>query len=427
MKGIQDLSQNPLKDITGTSGRELLNKKIILCITGSVAAAQAPEIGRELMRRGAEVYPVLSRSACELINPKLMGWATGNPVVTELTGSTEHIQLAGEWAGRADLLLIAPATANTIGKIACGIDDTTVTTVATTALGSGVPIIIAPAMHQSMYKHPIVLENIGKLKTFDINVLDPYIVESKAKIPKTSTIVEAVIRRLSHDDLKGLNFLISAGPTLEYIDPVRIITNKGSGKTGVAIANEAARRGASATLIIGPVETVMPLNVRAVKVETTEEMLQAVREELESKQYQVFIGSAAVVDYKPTISHKTKIRTRESQSFTVELQATPKIIDQVKKTSPKTCLVAFKAEYGLSDSELIEKAREVLSSSGADLAVANHVGIEGVGFGSEENEVFLVDRSGNATHIARTSKEEIARRLLDYLVDKLGIKGLRIH
>jgi len=423
-KGIQDLSQNPLKDITGTSGKELLNKRIILCITGSVAAAQAPEIGRELMRRGAEVYPVLSRSACELINPKLMGWATGNPVVTELTGSTEHIQLAGEWAGRADLLLIAPATANTIGKIACGIDDTTVTTVATTALGAGVPIIIAPAMHQSMYKHPIVLENIEKLKTFGINVLDPHIVESKAKIPKTSTIVEAVIRRLSNDDLKGLNFLISAGPTLEYIDPVRIITNKGSGKTGVAIANEVARRGASATLIIGSVETAIPPNVRAVRVETSEEMLKAVREELESKQYRVFIGSAAVVDYKPTTSHKTKIRTRESQSFMLELQATPKIIDQVKKNSPKTCLVAFKAEYGLSDPELIEKAREVLSSSGADLAVANHVGIEGVGFGSEENEVFLVDRHGNVIHVPRTSKEDIARQLIDYLVDKLGIKGL---
>jgi len=418
------LPPNPLKDITGTLGKELLNRKIALCITGSVAATQAPEIGRELMRRGADVYPALSKSACELIGPKIMEWATGNPAVTEITGRIEHVQLAGDWAGRSDLVLIAPATANTIGKIAAGIDDTTVTTIATTALGSGVPIIIAPAMHQSMYRHPIVLENIRKLRSLGVEVLDPKLVESKAKITETSTIVEAVIRKLCRKDLSGVNVLVSAGPTLEYIDPVRIITNRSSGKMGIAIAGETTRRGATTTLVLGPVDAEPPLGVRTVRVETTEEMLAAVKKEIETKQYQVFIGSAAVADFKPSAPHTAKIRTRDTKRVMIELQATPKIIEYVKKNTPKTCLVAFKSEYGLSDSELTEKAKEVLRSSGADLVVANHVGVEGIGFGSDENEVFLVDRDGNVTHVPRTSKEDVARQLLNYLVDRVGVKRL---
>ena len=421
---MQKLSHNPLKDITGTLGKELLNRKVTLCVTGSVAAAQAPEIARELMRRGAEVYPVLSRSACELIGPKIMEWATGNPVITELTGRIEHVQLAGEWTGRSDLVLIAPATANTIGKIASGIDDTPVTTVATTALGSGIPIVIVPAMHQSMYRHPIVLENIRKLRSLGVEILDPIIVESKAKIAETSVIVETVIRKLYHKDLGGFNILVSAGPTLEHIDPVRVITNRSSGKMGIAIAGEAARRGATTTLVLGPVGAEPPLDVRTIEVETTEEMLTAIRKELETRQYQVFIGSAAVADFKPSTSQAAKIRTRDIKRIMIELQATPKIIDYVKKISPQTCLVAFKAEYGLSDSELTERAKEILESSGADLVVANHLGVEGIGFGSEENEVFLVDRDGNITHVPRTSKEDVARQLLNYLVDRLGVKKL---
>jgi len=417
------LSQNPLKDIVGSSGKELTNTKITLCITGSVAAVQAPEIARELMRKGADVFPVLSKSACELISPRLMEWATGNKAVTELTGQTEHVQLAGEWQGRSDLVLIAPATANTIGKIASGIDDTTVTTVATTALGSGVPIIVAPAMHHSMYRHPIVLENIKKLRSLGVEVLDPQTVEGKAKIVQTSRIVEAVVKRLHRKDLRGISFLVTAGPTLEYIDPVRIITNRSSGKMGIAVVREATRRGAESALMLGPVEAEPPPGVRTIRVETSEQMLEAVRRELESHRYDVFVGSAAVADYKPSAFHKTKIRTKETPKIVIELQATPKVIDLVKRMSPRTRLVAFKADYGLSNDELIQRAREVLNSSDADLVVANHIGVEGVGFGSEENEVFFVDRNGDVTHIERTPKEDVASRLLNYLVDRLGIKG----
>ncbi|MBS7650117.1 MAG: bifunctional phosphopantothenoylcysteine decarboxylase/phosphopantothenate--cysteine ligase CoaBC [Candidatus Bathyarchaeia archaeon] len=416
------MSHNHLKDITATLGKELVDKTITLCVTGSVAASQAPEIARELMRRGADVHVVLSPAACKLISPALMEWATGNPVIKELTGRVEHVELAGDWPGKSDLVLVAPATANTIGKIAYGIDDTPVTTVVTTALGSGTPVIIAPAMHRSMYKHPIVSDNIRKLRSIGIDVLDPEIVEGKAKIIKSSVIVDAVVQKLSFKDLESFRCLVTAGPTVEHIDPVRIITNRSSGRMGVAIARETSRRGAETTLIIGPTEIEIPFNIKTIRVETSQDMLDAVENELNSKDYKVFIGSAAVTDYRPAISQKFKIQTRNTPKLVIELQATPKIIERVRKIRPEIFIVAFKAEYGLTDNELVRRSQEYLQQSSADLVVANHVGVDGVGFASETNEVFIVDRDLKVTHISRASKGEIARHLIDYIAMKLGVK-----
>ena len=420
---MRKLSHNPLKDITGSLGKELLNKKIALCVTGSVAAIEASEIARELMRRGAEVYPVLSKSACELIGPKLMEWATGNKPITELTGKTEHIHLAGEWVGKVDIVIIAPATANTIGKIASGIDDTTVTTVATTAIGSEIPIFIAPAMHYSMFKHPIVLDNINKLKKLGVQILEPEIVEGKAKMTPTSRILEAVIKKFYQRDLKGVKFLVSAGPTIEYLDPVRIITNKSSGKTGIAVALEASRRGADSTLIAGVIQEKIPQGIRAIRTETSKEMFKVVKKQLVRTKYDVFVACAAVSDFRPSISYKTKIPTRDNNKVKIELEATSKIVNVIKKLSPKTSLIAFKAEYGLSDSVLIDKARQVMRSSKADLVVANHVGIEGVGFGFDTNEAYIIDRKGKTTHIPRMTKQDLARKIIDYMINFMDLKG----
>lgn len=186
-----------LKDIIGSKSNRLRNRKIALCITGSVAATKSPEIARQLMRHGAEIFTVMSAMAQTIIHPYLMEWATGNPVVTELTGKTEHIMLAGNFPNKVDLILLAPATANTISKIACGIDDTPVTTVASTAFGSEIPILVVPAMHESMYRHPIVTENMQKLKSLNVAFIGPRIDERKAKIAKVKDIVESVIRRLT--------------------------------------------------------------------------------------------------------------------------------------------------------------------------------------------------------------------------------------
>jgi phosphopantothenoylcysteine decarboxylase/phosphopantothenate--cysteine ligase len=202
------------KRIIGTKGDELKGRKIVLCITGSVAAVRSPEIARELMRLGAEVYTVMTPMAQKILHPYMMEWATGNPVVTELTGMIEHVTYAGDHPQRADLVLVAPCTANTLGKAAAAIDDTPVTTVLTTAIGAGIPVIVAPAMHGSMYRHPLVLENIRRLRSIGVEVLMPRFEEDKAKIPGTEMIVEAVVRKLTYKrDLEGRRILITAGPT----------------------------------------------------------------------------------------------------------------------------------------------------------------------------------------------------------------------
>ena len=257
---------NTSKEIIGTRSNVLKGYSIVLCISGSVAATRSPDIARELMRDGAEVHAVMSQSSIEhIVHPHLMEWATGNPVVTQLTGKVEHITLAGEHEKHADLILVAPSTANTISKIACGIDDTPITTVVSTAFGSGIPILIVPAMHESLYKHPIVAENIGKLKSLGVEFIGPRIEEGKAKIAETREIVQAVIKRLiAKKDLMGKKVIVTAGPTVEHIDPVRVITNRSSGKMGVAVAKEAQARGAKVALIYGSGTATPPPALKAV-------------------------------------------------------------------------------------------------------------------------------------------------------------------
>lgn len=411
------------KDIVGTKGEELKGKKIALCITGSISAYECPKIAHELMRHGAEVYTVMSKKAQEIIHPNLMEWATGNPVVTKLTGKIEHVVLAGMHKNKVDLILVCPSTANTISKIACGIGDTPVTTVVSTAFGSNIPIIIVPAMHKSLYDHPILIENIKKLESLGVEFINPRIEEGKAKIASLDDIVEAVIRRLSTKSMKGIKLLVTAGPTLEYIDPIRVITNKSSGKMGIAIANEALRRGADVTLIYGHGTASPVQGAKVISVETTEEMYNEVVSELKAKDYDVLIATSATTDFCPEKKYDYKLPSREIDELNIKLKPLPKIIDKVKELSPKTFLVAFKADYRLSDEELIDKAYELLKASNADLVVANDVGKKGTGFGVDTNEVFVVDKARNFIHIPLSSKQVIASKLLDIILKSIKEKA----
>lgn len=417
------MSAHPSKHIVGTEGNELKGKHVVLCVTGSVAAVQSPEIARVLMRHGAEVFPVLSQMAGKVIHPYLMEWATGNQVVTELTGKIEHVALVGEHSLKADVVLIAPATANTISKIACGIDDTTVSSVASTAFGSNCPIIIVPAMHESMYNHPILNENIRKLKALGVEFVGPRIEEGKAKIAKTKDIVEAVIRKLRvKRDFSGLRVLITAGATVEHIDPVRVITNRSSGKMGVSIADEALSRGADVTLIYGSGTLAAPPGARLVAVETTDQMYEAVVSELKSKRYDAVIAVAAAADWTPEKPFSYKVSSHQNRSLELKLKPTVKIIDCVKKVSPKTLLVAFRAEYKLPEEELIESAHKRLLEAKADLIVVNDVGKKGAGFGTETNEVFIVDKNKSVVHVPLAKKREIAAKILDMTIKRLKPK-----
>jgi len=411
---------HPSKDIIQTRGTELKDKRIVLCITGSVAAVQSPEIARQLMRHGAEIFAVMSSMAQKIIHPYLMEWATGNPVVTELTGKIEHVALAGEHDDKADLILVAPATANTISKIAAGIDDTTVTSVASTAFGSKIPIVIVPAMHESMYRHPILDENIKKLKTLGVDFVGPRIEEGKAKVAETREILEVVILKLSASkDFAGMKILVTAGPTLEYIDPVRVLTNKSSGLMGIEVTREALLRGAEVTLIYGVGTATPPGEARTVRVVTTKEMHEAVVSELKSQKHDVVIATAAAADWKPKKQYSYKVSTGKTSTLNIKLEATPKIIDVVKKVCPEAFLVPFKAEYNVSDKELIKNAYGRLGKVKADLIVANDVARKGVGFGVETNEIFIVDKKRKVVHVPLTTKREASRKLLNLIAKEI--------
>ncbi|MGQ4892080.1 MAG: bifunctional phosphopantothenoylcysteine decarboxylase/phosphopantothenate--cysteine ligase CoaBC [Candidatus Njordarchaeia archaeon] len=403
-------------DIRGAWGDELSGKRIIFCVTGSVAAYRSPDIVRTLIRFGADVFPVLSRGATKIIQPDVLEWASGNEVILDMSGKMEH--LAPQYLS-ADLMIVAPATADMINKFACGIGDDVVSTMFIVALGMGIPIVVVPAMHEVMFRNPILRENILKLKEKGVHFVEPVVVEGKAKIPDAVDIVEEVINILYPKDLEGVNVVVTAGPTVEYIDAIRFITNRSSGKMGVEIARNARFRGANVTLVYGRGSAHVPSGVEVIRVETTDEMYSAVRRLLERGGVDVFISAAAVTDYGPKEPFNYKLSTDEIKEFSLELISTPKVINLVKEISPKTFLVAFKAEYGVGRDEMIERGYKRLLSSNADMIVINDVARRDIGFESEFNEVFVVDREKNVVHLEKSSKREIAKGILDIVSKKL--------
>jgi phosphopantothenoylcysteine decarboxylase / phosphopantothenate---cysteine ligase len=405
---------HPSKDILGTQGKQLEGKKIVLCITGSVAAYRAIDLARLLMKHSADVHAVMTEStASMLLNPEIMKWATGNDVVTKLTGNLEHIILADY--GMSDLIIVYPCTANTLGKVAAGIDDTPVTSILSVALGSKIPIIVAPAMHEAMYENIFVQQNLSKLKEHMV-FIEPKIEGGKAKVADPEHILNATISVLSNKALlSGKRVLVTAGSTIEYIDPIRVITNLSSGKMGIAIAQEAQRMGAIVTLVYGH-GTLSPETGKIVRVNTGEEMYNAVISELSSKRHDIAVMAAAVSDFAPAKKSDKKINTTLGK-MGLSLVPTRKIIDEVKNNSKDTFLVAFKADYCVSESVLIEKAFRKLKECDADIIVANDLGRKGSEPGSDKNEVFIVDRDKKIVHLPPESKAQVARRLLEFVAE----------
>lgn len=421
------LNKHTSKQIIGTKSEVLKGKRIILCITGSVAAMECPIIARELMRDGAEVYAVMSPAATRLITPDLMEWATGNPVVTQLTGKVEHISLAGDHPETASLVLVAPATANTISKIAHGIDDTPPTTVVSSAVGAGIPIVIVPAMHESMFRHPIVLDNINRLRSIGMEFVGPRFEEGKAKIAHIDTIVAYVIEVLTRPkDMKGLKVIITAGPTREYIDAVRFISNPSSGKMGVSLAIASIQRGAQVTMVYGPGTVEPPPLTKVVSVESTRDMLDAVVSNLKKEHYDIMISTAAVSDYGPDMKVNAKTPSGK-KDLTVRFVPLPKVIGQAREVAPNIFMVGFKAEYNIPKEQLISCALRKIKKAKLDLIVANDISQENAGFASNSNEVYVIDKSGEVTHIPLSPKRVIASRILDIVVKKYEQKVLELQ
>jgi len=455
---------HPSKDIKCTLGNELIGKRIVICVTASVACYKAIDLIRIMIRHGAEVSVVISKAVEKFMNKEYFLWASGNPVISELSGDLEHVRLANYET--SDVIIVYPCTANTIGKFANGIDDTPVTSVLSIALGAGVPIIIAPAMHDAMYRNMIIKQNIQYLKDIGVVFMSPILEEDKAKVATVESVylrsiglvknqisksgkkdviandrIDWFFCKCSIDNSLSLNhqqmrsfmknrkILISAGSTVEHIDPIRVISNTSSGKMGYSLLKKAIDFELDVTVVKG--STMIDLeyaklkdqfSFKLIEARTTEQMLDSIMGELSSKSYDIIILAAAVSDFKPEFYSGDKITTGRG-SFVIRLVPTDKIIDQVKCIQRKTFLVAFKAEYHVSDRILLERSYQKLLDSDADMVVANDVSTEGAFIGSDSNKILIVDKLKNYYDFPLQNKESVAENILKLIYLNLFKEG----
>ena len=380
-------SKHPSLDIVGTYGSELSGKRIVLCVAGSVAVYKAIELARLLMRHGSDVVCVISSAATKLVKPDYFKWATGNDVITKLTWNLEHIDVADY--KRSDLIIVYPGTANTLGKLANGIDDTPISTVLTVGFGSRIPIVMALAMHESMYYNKAVKKNIDFLKG-KVDFVSPVLIEGKAKAAEPTDVLEFVLKKFGYSSiLHKKRILMTAGPTIEYIDPVRVITNLSSGKTGVLLASELVSAGAKVTLVYGPGIAKPPNGSKVIPVRTTKEMFDTVKKEMKKK-FDIVILAAAASDYTVKNFSHSKIKSSKKRLM-IKLEQAPKIINQIKKWQKNVFLVGFKAETNLTKKKLEQVARKKMRESKADLIIANDIGNSKYKKNPNYNEILLVN------------------------------------
>ena len=394
----------------------------MLGVSGGIAAYKAPELVRRLQDAGADVRVILTPNAARFVSPLSLAAVSNHGVIIDQwgdpsTGGVDHIELT-RWA---ELLLIAPATANVLAKLAIGIADDALTTY---AIAHRAAMIVAPAMNTFMLQHPTVQQSMATLRARGVEVLDPDSGllacgdEGSGRMPDVPVLVEIVKSHFASRDLAGRNVLVTAGPTREPLDPVRYLSNRSSGKMGYAIAEAARRRGANVTLVSGPTSVAVPPGVELTRVGTAAEMHAAVMAAAPS--HQILIKAAAVADFTPAVVADTKIKKREgTDELTLTLRRNPDILADVAKLSPRPFIVAFAAETDSVEAN----AREKLQRKGADLIVANNVADASIGFDSDQNEVMVIARDGETTRLAKAPKSVIANRLLDLVVQRLSSRA----
>jgi phosphopantothenoylcysteine decarboxylase/phosphopantothenate--cysteine ligase len=390
---------------------------IVLGVTGGIAAYKAPELVRRLRDAGADVRVILTPNATRFVSPLSLATVSEHGVIVEQWGDPEkggvdHIELA-RWA---ELLLIAPATANFIAKLAVGIADDALSTY---AIAHRREILIAPAMNTFMLLHPTVQQNLAVLRARGVDIMeaDAGLLacgdEGAGRMPDPPVIVERTRQHFLPKDFAGRAVLVTAGPTREPIDPVRFLSNRSSGKMGYALAEAASRRGASVTLVSGPTALVPPSGVNVTQVTTASQMHEAVMQKLAGQE--IVIKAAAVADFTPAATAAKKIKKDQGNELTLTFDKSPDILADIAATSPRPFIVAFAAETEAVE----ENAREKLLKKKADLIVANDVGDPSIGFDSDQNEVLVLSRDGQRIKIDRAPKIVIANRILDEVVKRL--------
>ncbi|MEN3767739.1 bifunctional phosphopantothenoylcysteine decarboxylase/phosphopantothenate--cysteine ligase CoaBC [Priestia megaterium] len=400
-------------------------KRILLCVSGGIAVYKAAALTSKLVQAGAEVKVMMTASACEFVTPLTFQALSRNPVYTDTFDEKDpsviaHIDLA-DWP---DLILVAPATANMIGKIANGLADDMIST---TLLAATAPVWIAPAMNVHMYDHPAVKKNMSTLSSFGYSFVEPgegylacgYV--GKGRLEEPETIVSLIGSYFSQASdtqkiLEGINVLVTAGPTVERIDPVRFFTNRSTGKMGYALAEQAAKLGASVTLVTGPTNLEYPKGVQVVQIESAKQMLEAVMQRYHEAD--VVIKSAAVADYRPKHVFDQKMKKQPGEAV-LELERTTDILRTLGERKEHQLLVGFAAETEQVD----EYAQKKLASKNLDMIVANNVTTEGAGFGTDTNIVTLYKRSGESKELPILSKHDVATEVLKEVKEMLeGLK-----
>ena len=407
---------HPSRAIRGGRSHLLDGRRIIIGISGSIAAIEVPRIIRELIRHGAEVRAVMSAEAARLATPEAIHFASGFPPVTQLTGDVEHVSLLGPGEARADLLLLAPATANTISKIAHGIDDTPVTSCASVALGGGVPVLLAPAMHAHMGQNPAIVENLDRLRRWGVGLIEPVSAEGEEKIATPEEIAAAVLHRLGSGPLAGRRVLVIGGASHERIDDVRAITNESSGATAMALAAQAHYRGAEVELWAGAIRVPIPRFLQSVRWSSVAELDRLVSRRARSiRDAAVVLVPAALSDYTLRAA-RGKISSSSTPTLHLELSPAVRILPRLRRAAgPRPIVVAFKLESGRSRTSLEKFARQLLADGPADVIVANDVAT----MGAPVTRAFVAMRGG-ASEWLEGEKEAVAGRLLDLVSPLLG-------
>jgi phosphopantothenoylcysteine decarboxylase/phosphopantothenate--cysteine ligase len=395
----------------------LTDKRIVLGVTGGIAAYKAAELTREFVRQGAQVRVIMTKNACEFITPLTLQTLSNQPVFTEMFSLTKEHDIAHiTLAEYGDAVVIAPATANVIGKIAAGIADDLLTTV---VMAAQAPVLFAPAMNVHMYGNPIFKENMEKLAAKGYLFMEPGYgelackTEGYGRLPDIGDIVEETISVLTPKDLTGETVLVTAGPTREPFDPVRFITNYSSGKMGYAIAVKARQRGAKVILVSGPASLPVPKGVRFIAVSSAVEMRDRVMEQL--PEATVVIKAAAVADYRPSTQSESKIK-KKAGPLMIALERNPDIIAEIGKKKGNRVLVGFAME----SENLVDYATDKMLKKNMDFIVANDLTQEGAGFRADTNIIKIIARDGKVESLPLMSKMTVADRILDRVKEWIG-------
>ncbi|MFX1517739.1 MAG: bifunctional phosphopantothenoylcysteine decarboxylase/phosphopantothenate--cysteine ligase CoaBC [Promethearchaeota archaeon] len=412
-----------ISEIYGTKGAQLRHKRILIGVTGSIAAIEVHHLIREILRYEGDPIVVLSEEATRLVAIDALTWCMDKDPITQISGISEHVKWISHSEYKVDLCVICPATANTISKLANGIADGPVTLAALAIFGANIPMLIVPAAHTVLLDNPIVKRNIQLLKKHNVHFLTSDEEENKYKFPSLSKLMNQIFKLIgSSEKLRGRKFLITGGATREYLDDVRFLSNPSTGISALYVAEALNRQGAQVLLVLGEGNN---LNMEDITVPTklvrsTQEMYETINEEL-SNGYHGFIAVAAVSDYKPQYQ-SGKISSRQTD-LTIDLVPTVKIVENIRKNFPNLYIVAYKAEVGISEEALIQKGKELLERYQLDMVCANWVGVAEKGFASKTNELFLIQSKAHHLHL-KGSKVMIGEHIAKVITESFNIRSV---